>query len=176
MDLLVPRLLLIPSPTARPRVASQSNGAETRVAAASPAVSQTAEMTGMSHTLIRCPFGLVMSAGQTCWPTAQKILIRVTAAPHRTAAPQETRTPSFPRDARCGFEEFDPNPQTIADTMRASTLRIRPTVMTAPTMVRICPMPGSPESFGVMSMFSGTRAADASINGEASSNTACSLR
>ena len=60
----------------------------------------------------------------------------VTLAPQITAAPQETRTPIFPREARCGLEEFAPKPHTIADTISASTDRMRPLVITAPTMVR----------------------------------------
>ena len=79
--------------------ASQSNGAETSVAAASPAVSHTAEMTGISQTLIAGHFQLLCAA-QTCWPTPQKKLINVTAAPHSTAAPQETSTPTLPREAK----------------------------------------------------------------------------
>src|SRR5690625_7131963 len=67
--------------------------------------------------------------GQTCWPTFQKKLIKVTAAPQRIAAPQETRTPTFPREARCGLELLAPNPHTTAETMSARTERISPTVI-----------------------------------------------
>src|SRR5690625_452695 len=74
------------------------------------------------------------------------------------AAPQETRTPIFPRPARCGLLLFAPNPHTIADTMRANTDRMRPTVMTAPTMVRNWLMPGSPELLGSISICIGNNA------------------
>src|SRR5690606_6631106 len=136
--------------------ASQSNGAETSEAAASPAVSQTVETRGISHTptadhsLTQNREGLV-GGGQTCWPTSQKKLINVTLAPQMTAAPQETRTPIFPRPARCGLEELAPKPHTIAETINAKTDRMRPMVMTAPTMVRSWAMPGRPESLGLMS-------------------------
>ena len=33
------------------------------------------------------------------------------------AAPQETSTPSLPREARWGLDELAPNPHTIADTI-----------------------------------------------------------
>src|SRR5699024_11255007 len=92
------------------------------------------------------------------WPTFQKKLISVTDAPHMIAAPQETRTPIFPRPARCGLLLFAPNPHTIADTMSANTLRMRPTVMTAPTMVRNWLMPGSPELLGSISICIGNNA------------------
>src|SRR5699024_9460459 len=62
-------------PAAAPMAwASQSNGAATSDAAASPAVSQTDEMMGTSHT----PTGITpqrssrLGWGQTCWPTFQK--------------------------------------------------------------------------------------------------------
>src|SRR5699024_8220718 len=74
------------------------------------------------------------------------------------AAPQETRTPIFPRPARCGLLLFAPNPHTIADTMSANTLRMRPTVMTAPTMVRNWLMPGSQELLGSISICIGNNA------------------
>src|SRR5690625_4178899 len=73
------------------------------------------------------------------------------------AAPQETRTPIFPRPARCGLLLFAPNPHTIADTMSANTLRMRPTVMTAPTMVRTWLIPVSPELLGSISICVGNR-------------------
>src|SRR5690625_4983892 len=103
--------------------ASQSNGAATSDAAASPAVSQTDEMMGTSHT----PTGITpqrssrLGWGQTCWPTFQKKLISVTDAPQITAAPQETRTPTLPRPARCGLEELAPKPHTIAEMISART-------------------------------------------------------
>ena len=100
-----------------------------------------------------------MGEPETCCPTFQKKLIRVTDAPQMTAAPHEMSTPSLPRPARCGFDEFDPNPHTIAEMISASTERMSPTVMTAPTMVRNCAIPGRPESFGVMSMSIGRTAA-----------------
>ena len=80
----------------------------------------------------------------------------VTLAPQITAAPQETRTPIFPREARCGLEEFAPKPHTIADTINASTDRMRPMVITAPTMVRSWLIPGNPLVLGSMSMSIGT--------------------
>src|SRR5690625_1703094 len=40
----------------------------------------------------------------------------------------------------------------IAETISARTLRIRPTVMTAPTMMRSCSMPGKPLELGSMSI------------------------
>ena len=80
----------------------------------------------------------------------------VTLAPQITAAPQETRTPIFPREARCGLEEFAPKPHTIAETISASTLRIRPMVITAPTMVRSWLIPGRPLVLGSMLMSIGT--------------------
>ena len=49
-----------------------------------------------------------------------------------------------------------PKPQTIALMMRARTERMRPTVMTAPTMVRSCAMPGRPSLLGSMLMSIGT--------------------
>ena len=67
------------------------------------------------------------------------------------AAPHETRTPTLPRPARCGLDEFAPKPHTIAEMISASTDRIRPIVITASTMLRSCAIPGSPSSFGVMS-------------------------
>lgn len=69
--------------------------------------------------------------------------MRVTLAPQMTAAPQEIRTPIFPRPARCGLLLFAPKPQMIAETIRARTDRISPIVMTAPTMVRSWLIPGS---------------------------------
>src|SRR5699024_9104984 len=92
---------------------------------------------------------------QTLWPTFQKKLINVTLAPQITAAPQEIRTPIFPLPLKCGFEELEPKPHTIAETINAKTLRIRPTVMIAPTMVRSWSIPGSPESLGLMSISAG---------------------
>ena len=89
--------------------ASQSNGAATRDAAPSPTASQTEEITGTSHTPITNTSTLDDDRrGQTDWPTFQKKLMSVTLAPQITAAPQETRTPIFPREARCGFDEFAP--------------------------------------------------------------------
>src|SRR5690606_32086492 len=41
---------------------------------------------------------------------------------------------------------------TTADTISARTLRIRPMVMTAPTMILSCSMPGSPVPLGSMSI------------------------
>src|SRR5690625_2669508 len=76
----------------------------------------------------------------------------VTDAPQITAAPQEMRTPILPRPARCGFEELEPKPHTIAETISASTDRMRPTVITAPTMSRSWSMPGRPELLGSMSI------------------------
>src|SRR5690625_4147258 len=84
----------------------------------------------------------------------------VTLAPQITAAPQEIRTPIFPLPLRCGLELLEPKPHTIADTISARTLRMRPMVITAPTMVRSWLMPGRPESFGSMSMSIGTSAAN----------------
>src|SRR5699024_7526802 len=127
--------------------ASQSNGAEISVAAVSPTVSQTLEMMGTSHRATTpLPSFEVPDSQETVWPTVQKKLISVTLAPVTMAAPQEISTPTFPRLARWGFEELDPKPQTTADTMSASTDRIRPIVITAPTMVRSAAIPGSPES------------------------------
>ena len=80
----------------------------------------------------------------------------VTLAPQITAAPQETRTPIFPREARCGLDEFVPKPHTIADTISARTLRIKPMVITAPTMVRSWLIPGRPLVLGSMLMSIGT--------------------
>ena len=80
----------------------------------------------------------------------------VTLAPQITAAPQETRTPIFPREARCGLEEFAPKPHTIADTISARTDRMRPMVITAPTMVRSWLIPGRPLVLGSMLMSIGT--------------------
>jgi hypothetical protein len=80
----------------------------------------------------------------------------VTDAPQITAAPQETRTPIFPREARCGLLEFAPKPHTIAETISARTERIRPMVITAPTMVRSWLIPGSPLVLGSMLMSIGT--------------------
>src|SRR6478752_6373368 len=131
--------------------ASQSKGAAMSDAVPSPTASHTAAMTGTSQTLIRKPSQRVWPT-QTDWPTLQKKLTSVTAAPQMMAAPHETRTPSFPREARCGLEEFAPKPHTIAATISARTLRMRPTVMTAPTIVRNCSMPGSPVPLGVMSI------------------------
>ena len=68
-------------------------------------------------------------AGQTVWPTPQKKLISVTAAPQMIAAAQETSTPSLPRDARCGLEEFAPKPQTIAETIKDAVVVPRRAVM-----------------------------------------------
>ena len=48
----------------------------------------------------------------------------VTDAPQITAAPQETSTPIFPREARCGLLLLAPKPHTIAETINARTLRI----------------------------------------------------
>src|SRR5690625_2477964 len=93
-----------------------------------------------------------MDGGQTAWPTSQKKLIKVTLAPQITAAPQEMRTPILPRPERCGLELLEPKPHTIAETIRASTDRMRPTVITAPTMSRSCSMPGRPELLGSMSI------------------------
>src|SRR5690625_3449163 len=84
----------------------------------------------------------------------------VTLAPQITAAPQESRTPIFPLPLRGGLELLEPKPHTIADTISARTLRMRPMVITAPTMVRSWLMPGRPESFGSMSMSIGTSAAN----------------
>ena len=42
------------------------------------------------------------------------------------AAPRPTRTPNFPRPARCGLDEFAPSAHTIAEMIRASTARIKP--------------------------------------------------
>src|SRR5690625_2990711 len=84
------------------------------------------------------------------------------------AAPQETRTPIFPRPARCGLLLFAPNPHTIADTMSANTLRMRPTVMTAPTMVRNWLIPGRPELLGSISICIGN---NAETTGAASART-----
>lgn len=53
---------------------------------------------------------------------------------------------------RCGLLLFAPKPHTIAETIRARMERIRPTVMTAPTMMRNCSIPGSPVPFGSMSI------------------------
>ena len=67
----------------------------------------------------------------------------------------------------------------MAEMMRASTLKIRPTVITAPTMVRSCAIPGRPESFGLMSISIGSSEMSStgpSMRAEASSNTVCSLR
>src|SRR5690625_2892328 len=68
------------------------------------------------------------------------------------AAPRAMSTPLFPRPARCGLAELAPIAHTIAETISARTARIRPTVMTAPTMVRSCAMPGRPSVFGSMSI------------------------
>ena len=76
----------------------------------------------------------------------------VTAAPQRTAAPHDTSTPSLPRAARCGFDELAPKPHTIAEMIIASTLRMSPTVITAPTITRSCSIPGSPVQLGSMSI------------------------
>ena len=40
----------------------------------------------------------------------QKKLMRVTDAPQMTAAPHEISTPALPRLARCGLDEFAPQP------------------------------------------------------------------
>src|SRR5699024_425997 len=96
--------------------------------------------------------------GQTCWPTFQKKLISVTDAPQITAAPQETRTPTLPRPARCGLEELAPKPHTIAEMINARTDRMRPMVITAPTIVRSWAMPGRPSLLGSMLMSIGTSA------------------
>ena len=40
-----------------------------------------------------------MGGSQTCCPTFQKKLMRVTEAPQMTAAPQEMSTPSLPATA-----------------------------------------------------------------------------
>lgn len=89
--------------------------------------------------------------GLTGWQTFQKKLISVTAAPQMIAAPHEPRTPTLPRPARCELDGFAPNPHTIAKMISASTDKIRPIVIIAPTMLRSCAIPGSPSSFGVMS-------------------------
>jgi hypothetical protein len=70
--------------------ASQSNGAATKLPAASPAVSQTSAITGTLHT----------PTAQTAWPTFQKKFTSATDAPQMTAAPSATRTPNLPRPAR----------------------------------------------------------------------------
>ena len=64
----------------------------------------------------------------------QKKFTSVTDAPQTTAAPRATRTPSFPRPARCGLDELAPRAHTIAEMMRASTASTSPTVIEAPTM------------------------------------------
>lgn len=77
----------------------------------------------------------------------------VTDAPQMIAAPHDTSTPTFPREARWGLDEFAPNPpHTIAEMINARTERMRPTVMTAPTMMRNCSIPGSPVPFGSISI------------------------
>src|SRR5699024_6577718 len=127
--------------------ASQSNGAATRDAAASPAVSHTDEIMGTSHT----PTGITpqrssrLRWGQTCWPTFQKKLISVTDAPQITAAPQATRTPILPRPARRGLEELAPQPHTIAEMISARTDRMRLMVMTALTCDGCCVLAGGAE-------------------------------
>lgn len=83
-------------------------------------------------------------------PMFQK-LISVTAVPQMIDALHETRTPTLPRPARYGLEEFAPNLHMIAEMIRSSTDTIRPIVITAPTIVCNCEIPGSPLSFGVMS-------------------------
>ena len=94
-------------PAVRPSAsASQSNGAVTRLAAASPAESQTPEITGSSHTPIAAPpFG---PGVQTDWPTFQKKLTSATDAPVTMAEPSATRTPNFPRPATWGLDALAP--------------------------------------------------------------------
>src|SRR5699024_8205678 len=120
----------------------------TSEAMVSPAVSQTLLMMGISQmpAIAASPSDRHSVAGQdTVWPTFQKKLMRVTAAPQITAAAQDTRTPILPREARWGLELLEPKPHTIALISSARTDRMRATVITAPTMVRSAAIPGSPE-------------------------------
>src|SRR3954469_386470 len=109
-------------------------------------------MTGTSQTSVIDWLLFVLGGGQMDWPTFQKKFTRATEAPQMTAAPRPTRTPSLPRPARCGLEEFAPRAHTIAEMIRASTARISPTVIDAPTIERSCPMPGRPSELGSMLM------------------------
>src|SRR5690606_11501265 len=112
--------------------ASQSKGAVTKLAAASPATSQTLETTGTSHTSTIVLLLLDSSSSQTAWPTFQKKLTNATEAPVTIAAPRAMTTPNFPRPARWGLDEFAPIAHTTAEMISAKTARIRPTVMDAP--------------------------------------------
>src|SRR4051794_31336718 len=112
-------------------------------------------MTGTSQTSVIDWLLIVLGVGQMDWPTFQKKFTRATDAPVMIAAPRPTRAPSWPRPARCGLEEFAPSAQTIAETIRARTARIRPTVIEAPTMPRSWPMPGRPSELGLMLISSG---------------------
>ena len=72
--------------------------------------------------------------------------------PQSTAAPQQMSTPTLPRPERCGLLLFAPNPHTTALMMRPSAERIKPNIITAPTMRRSASMPGSPDELGSMSI------------------------
>ncbi len=81
----------------------------------------------------------------------------------------------MPSPARCGLEGFAPNPHTIAEMISASTDRISPMAITAPTIVRSCEIPGSPSSFGVMSTSIGSMNGRLGTTAVIRSNTASSF-
>src|SRR3954449_12135572 len=112
-------------------------------------------MTGTSQTSVIESLLSRFGVDHTDWPTFQKKFTRATDAPVMIAAPRPTRTPNLPRPARCGLDELAPRAQTIAETMTASTARIRPTVIEAPTIPRSWPMPGSPSELGLILISSG---------------------
>lgn len=132
----------LPLPSRR-RSARRGNVAT--VAAVPPATSQTLETMGQSHTDITSLL-VGWRVGSYGLLTFQKKLIKATLAPQITAAPQDTRTPTLPREARCGLLELAPKPHTIALMINARTDRMRPTVMMAPTMVRSWEMPSADRS------------------------------